>query len=327
MEKIPYSSAIGSLMYAQIFEQSQDGSLESSQTGYEEKIHIRLYLPVGWWSNFLDSLRITMDSDFTMSNRRGKLIVNESDEEVEDSYPNQLRPTGPLHPSSSVGPSYDRDTPEYPRPKAILPSSDFEPMGNRGGQASGSGENHSSEGAGVPEEVGDGEESSSKLSRPSEKINISHRMEADAYLIDYITCATTHTDLLKLRNLYNIPEEVLLVIPGKGDVPSWPPNGSASPEWVEGSFSLVCAMGKVWTRGAFPCGKSWGLIKNLDDTPLLNVETALVNASTCQDLLSSTNLVRSRLVDVAAGMDNKILSAMSRKRARGSGGSSNPPFL
>ena len=77
----------------------------------------------------------------------------------------------------------------------------------------------------------------------------------------------------------------------------------------------------------FILSESWGLIKNLDDTPLLNVKTALVNASTCQDLLSSTNLVRSRLVDVAAGMDNKILSAMSRKRARGSGGSSNPPFL
>ena len=43
---------------------------------------------------------------------------------------------------------------------------------------------------------------------------------ADAYPIDYITCATTDTDLLRLRNLYNIPEKVLLVIPGKGDVPS-----------------------------------------------------------------------------------------------------------
>ncbi|XP_024039593.1 uncharacterized protein LOC112098185 [Citrus clementina] len=256
-----------------------------------------------------------------MSNRRGKLIVNESDEEVEDSYPNQLRPTGPLHPSSSVGPSYDRDTPEYPRPKAILPSSDFEPMGNRGGQASGSGENHSSEGARVPEEVGDGEESSSKLSRPSKKRNISHRMEADAYLIDYITCATTHTDLLKLRNLYNIPEEVLLVIPGKGDVPSRPPNGYVTMHLESFKLRARLPLQPYFARilgGMYLALESWGLIKNLDDTPLLNVKTALVNASTCQDLLSSTNLVRSRLVDVAAGMDNKILSAMSRKRARGS---------
>ena len=94
-----------------------------------------------------------------------------------------------------------------------------------GGQALGSGENHSFEGVGILKEVGDGEESSSKLSRPSKKRNLGHRMEADAYPIDYITCATTHTDLLNLRNFYNIPEEVLLVIPGKGDVLSRPPKG------------------------------------------------------------------------------------------------------
>ena len=50
-------------------------------------------------------------------------------------------------------------------------------------------------------------------------------MEVYAYPIDYITCATTHTDLLKLRNLYNIHKEVFLVIPRKGDVPSRPPKG------------------------------------------------------------------------------------------------------
>ena len=52
-------------------------------------------------------------------------------------------------------------------------------MGNRGGQASGSGENHSSEGAGIPEEVGDGEESSSEPSRPPKKRNLGHIMKAD----------------------------------------------------------------------------------------------------------------------------------------------------
>ena len=100
-----------------------------------------------------------------MSNRRGKLIVDESDEEVEDSYHNLLGPIDPLYHSRSVGPFYNRDTPEYPHPKTIFPSLDFEPMGNRGGPSSGSGENHSSEGAGVPDEEGDGEESSSEQSR------------------------------------------------------------------------------------------------------------------------------------------------------------------
>ena len=78
----------------------------------------------------------------------------------------------------------------------------------------------------------------------------------------------------------------------------------------------------------FVLSESWGLIKKLDDRPLLQVETALVNASTCQDLLSPTNLVGSSLVDVTAGMDNKILSAMTRKRGQASSSSSNlPPHL
>ena len=125
---------------------------------------------------------------------------------------------------------------------------------------------------GVPGKVGEGKESSSEPSRPSKKRNFGHMMAGNAYPIDYITCATTHTDLLKFRNLYHIPEVVLLLIPGKGDVPSRPPRGyvtmgtitlstllcsdtgwyasgsrSASPEWVEGSLSHVCAMEKVWT--------------------------------------------------------------------------------
>ena len=159
-----------------------------------------------------------------MSRWRGKLVVDESNEEI-DSYPNLLRSTNPQYPSSSVGPSYNRDTLEYPRPETILPYSDYEPMGNRGGQASVSGENHDSKGVRVPEEEGDDEESSSEPSRPSNKRNICHRMEANIYPIDYLTCATTHTDLLKLRKLYNIPEDVLLAIPWKCDVPSRPPKG------------------------------------------------------------------------------------------------------
>ena len=40
-----------------------------------------------------------------------------------------------------------------------------------------------------------------------------------------LRCATSHTDLLKLRSLYNIPEDVLLTISGKCDIPSRPPKG------------------------------------------------------------------------------------------------------
>lgn len=160
-----------------------------------------------------------------MSNRKRKLIVDEGDEESGDSCLNVSIPTDFLGPSSSVGPSHGRDTLEYPRPLVVSPSPELELVGNRGGPASSSGENHSSGGVGIPEEVGDGEESSSEPSRPPKKRNLGHRVEADSYPIDYIVCATTQTDLFKLRNLYDIPEEVLLIVPGKGDVPSRPPRG------------------------------------------------------------------------------------------------------
>ena len=136
-----------------------------------------------------------MNIHFDMSNRRRMLIADESDEETEDSTLNLLIPTDFLGPSSSVGPSYGRDTLEYPRPLTISPSLELELVGSKGGPASGSGENHSCGGVGVPEEVGDSEGSSFG---PSKKRNLGHRVEADSYPIDFI-------------------------VPGKGDVHSRPP--------------------------------------------------------------------------------------------------------
>ncbi|XP_024046641.1 uncharacterized protein LOC107178109 [Citrus sinensis] len=361
-----------------------------------------------------------------MSNRKRRLIVDESDEEAGDSDLNLSIPTDFLRPLGSVGPSHGRDTLEYPRPLAVSPSPELELVGNRGGPALSSGENHNSGGVEVPEEVGDGEGSSSKPTRPPQKRNLGHRVETDSYPIDYIACATTQTDLFKLRNLYDIPEEVLLVVPGKGDVPSRPPRGYvtmhlesfrlgarlpfqryfakilggmhlAPGQLHPNGWRVLSAMFVLWERCGsvsssakrkpitdFPSScknqknkfffaggnwcpaahslggdiylpthfvtqgrlffayvffqlpligffnlvcfsESWGFIKDLEDQPLVQVETALVNASTCQDLLSLTNLVGSGLVDIAAGMDNKILSAMSRTRGWAPSNSSNPP--
>ncbi|XP_024034804.1 uncharacterized protein LOC102627882 [Citrus sinensis] len=350
-----------------------------------------------------------------MSNRKRKLIVDEGDDESGDSGLNVPILTDFLGPSSSVGPPYGRDTLEYPRPLVVSPSPELELVGNKGGPASGSGENHSFGGVGIPEGVGDGEGSSSGPSKPAQKRNLGHRVEADSYPIDFMACATTPTDLFKLRNLYNIPNEVLLVVPGKGDVPSLPPKGYVTmhlesfrlgvrlplqPYFAKilggmhlapgqlhpNGWRVLSAMFVLWERCGseepslvevkhlyqlrssskeagwyyfmsssakrkpitgfpsscknwknkffFPGGnwcpavqslESWGLVKDLEDRPLLQVETALLNASTCQDLLSPTNLVGSRLVDIATGMDNKILSALSRKRGRAPSSSSNPP--
>ncbi|XP_024035538.1 uncharacterized protein LOC107177061 [Citrus sinensis] len=160
-----------------------------------------------------------------MSNRKRKLIVDESDEESRNSGLNVSIPTDFLGPSSSVGPSHGRGTLEYLRPLVVSPSPELELVGNRGGPASGSGENHSFSGVGIPEGAGDGEGSSSGSSGPAKKRHLGHRVEVDSYPIDFIACATTPTDLFKLRNLYNIPNDVLLVVPGKCDFLSWPPKG------------------------------------------------------------------------------------------------------
>ena len=92
-----------------------------------------------------------------MSNRKRKLIADESDEEMGDSDINLPIPTDFLRPSSNVGPSHDGDTLEYPRPLVVSPSPELELIGNRGGPASGSGENHDFSGVRVSEGVGDGE--------------------------------------------------------------------------------------------------------------------------------------------------------------------------
>lgn len=149
-----------------------------------------------------------------MLRRKGKIIVVESDEEI-DSYPNFLRAIDPQNPSSNVGPYSRKNTLRYSQSEAIPPPYDCELNGNRGGQASGSGENRSSDGTEIPGENGGNEESNSKLSRPAKKRNLGHRMKADFYPIDYLKCATTHSDLFKLRTLYQIPNDVFLTILGK----------------------------------------------------------------------------------------------------------------
>ena len=96
-----------------------------------------------------------------MSRQKGKIIAVESDEEI-DSYPNLFGPLDPQNASTNVGPSPNIVTLEYPRPETILPPSECEPSGNRGGQASGSGENRGFGEAEIPEEKDGDEESNSR---------------------------------------------------------------------------------------------------------------------------------------------------------------------
>lgn len=88
-----------------------------------------------------------------MLRRKGKIIVVESDDEI-DSYPNLLRAIDPQNPSSNVGPYSRKNTIRYSQPEAIQPPYDCELNRNRGGQAYSSGENRSSDGAEIPGEKG-----------------------------------------------------------------------------------------------------------------------------------------------------------------------------
>lgn len=93
-----------------------------------------------------------------MSKRKGKIIVAESDEEI-NSYPHLLKenPTSLLMSPGNVGLSSNRDILEYPGPGVIPLPSDREPSEDCGGQPSGFGENHDFDGAEIPEEEIDNE--------------------------------------------------------------------------------------------------------------------------------------------------------------------------
>ncbi|XP_024043138.1 uncharacterized protein LOC112099866 [Citrus clementina] len=291
-----------------------------------------------------------------MSNQKMRLIVDESDEEAGDSDLNLSIPTDFLRPSGSVGPSHGRDTLEYSHPLAVSPSPELELVGNGGGPASGSGENHNSGGVGVPEEVGDGEGSSSEPTRLPQKRHLGHRVEADSYPIDYIACATTQTDMFKLRNLYDIPEEVILVVPRKGDVPSRPPRGYVTMHLesfrLGARLPLQCYFAKILGDMHMAPGQlhpnGWRVLSAMfilwercgSEEPshvkvkhLYQLRSSLKEAGgNCSGErvylprpLVANKLGCSSLVDIAAGMDNKILSTMSRKHGRAPSSSSNPP--
>ena len=173
-----------------------------------------------------DYLDFFLQKISSMSKRKGKIIEIESDEEI-DSYPFLLKetPLGPQIPSSDVDPYNSKNTMRQLQLEITLPPSGHEPNGGNDEQTSGSGESCSSSRAESLEEENDNEESSPEPSRPAKKKNLGHRVEAGSYPINFLRYSTTQNDLFKLRNLYCIPDDIHLIIPGKGDVPRRPPRG------------------------------------------------------------------------------------------------------
>ncbi|KAL6328827.1 hypothetical protein AAG906_003844 [Vitis piasezkii] len=65
MQKIPYASAVGSLMYAQIGSIRADWVFDSTFWMPRQKIHIAIFI-CWWWSNFMEVAKQTLVTSSTM---------------------------------------------------------------------------------------------------------------------------------------------------------------------------------------------------------------------------------------------------------------------
>lgn len=67
---------------------------------------------------------------------------------------------------------------------------------------------------------GSSEASSPEVARPEKRRKLCCRALAEHYAIDLMTCMTTVVDLVEFRTIYDIPDGILLKVPGKKDTPS-----------------------------------------------------------------------------------------------------------
>lgn len=61
---------------------------------------------------------------------------------------------------------------------------------------------------------------------------------------------------------------------------------------------------------------SWGVHYNLELEVLKRVKTALANSCLCRDLLSTRNLIESRLVPATYVIEDVVIGALNKKRPR-----------
>lgn len=59
--------------------------------------------------------------------------------------------------------------------------------------------------------------------RPTKKRKVGHKTETNSYPIDFIRYSSTHSDLIKLKGMNHILDDIHFIIPGKGDTHSRPP--------------------------------------------------------------------------------------------------------
>ncbi|XP_024041977.1 uncharacterized protein LOC112099107 [Citrus clementina] len=226
-------------------------------------------------------------------------------------------PGAPLEPTrSSVGTSARRMSPQT---TSTSGSSGEEGSSGSGGTLSEKGEGDS------------GEVSPSGTSRPEERGTVGGRALSRDYAIDYMSCTTTFDELNDLQLRYSIPGEIPLKVPGKKDAPSRPPRGYVTLYLDSFKYGLRCplqpyfarilnglnlAPGQLNPNGWRVLSVSWGVHFPLRPGQLKRVEAVLVNSCSSRELLTTYNLLESRLILPGHRMEDAVIGALTRKRSR-----------
>ncbi|XP_024035609.1 uncharacterized protein LOC112096417 [Citrus clementina] len=236
-------------------------------------------------------------------------------------------------PSLLTDPAFDPEVPLEPIRSSVRTSArSMSPQttstsGSNGEDGSSDSEDTLSEGRGDDF----GEASPSGAPRPEGRSTIGGRALSRDYAIDYMTCTTTFDELEDLRLRYSIPGEIPLKVPGKKDAPSRPPRGYVTLYLDSFKYGLRCplqpyfarilnglnlALGQLNPNGWRVLSVSWGVHFPLRPGQLKRVEAVLVNSCSSRELISTYNLLESRLILPGHRMEDAVIGALTRKRAR-----------
>ncbi|XP_052297160.1 uncharacterized protein LOC112497637 [Citrus sinensis] len=236
-------------------------------------------------------------------------------------------------PSLLTDPAFDPEVPLEPIRSSVRTSArSMSPQttstsGSNGEDGSSDFEDTLSEGRGDDS----GEASPSGAPRPEGRSTIGGRALSRDYAIDYMTCTTTFDELEDLRLRYSIPGEIPLKVPGKKDAPSRPPRGYVTLYLDSFKYGLRCplqpyfarilnglnlAPGQLNPNGWRVLSVSWGVHFPLRPGQLKRVEAVLVNSCSSRELLSTYNLLESRLILPGHRMEDAMIGALTRKRSR-----------
>ncbi|XP_052295859.1 uncharacterized protein LOC127901871 [Citrus sinensis] len=255
-----------------------------------------------------------------MSKGKGKVI------EVDDDELDFL-------PSLLTDPAFDPEIPLEPIRSSVRTSArstspqTTSTSGSKGEGGSSGSEDTLSEGRGDDS----GEASPSGAPRPEGRSTIGGRALSRDYAIDYMTCTTTFDELEDLRLRYSIPGEIPLKVPGKKDAPSRPPRGYVTLYLDSFKYGLRCPLqpyfarilnglnlppGQLNPNGWRVLSVSWGVHFPLRPGQLKRVEAVLVNSCSSRELLTTYNLLESRLILPGHRMEDAVIGDLTRKRSR-----------